>query len=111
MVAAAVNGDDLTFTVGEGVMVNDANVILADVMASNGIIHVIDKVLMPPVPITEADGDICYNMYTHTIAAGASFDECMSYALLCRLRNERSNIHRLLQPGNSHPQHGKPRGV
>ena len=80
MVAAAVNGDDLTFTVGEGVMVNDANVILADVAASNGIIHVIDKVLMPPVPITEADGDICYNMYTHTIAAGASFDECMSYA-------------------------------
>ena len=80
MVAPAVNGDDLTFTVGEGVMVNDANVILADVAASNGIIHVIDKVLMPPVPITEADGDICYNMYTHTIAAGASFDECMSYA-------------------------------
>ena len=80
MVAAAVNGDDLTFTVGEGVLVNDANVILADVAASNGIIHVIDKVLMPPVPITEADGDICYNMYTHTIAAGASFDECMSYA-------------------------------
>ncbi len=80
MVAAAVNGDDLTFTVGEGVMVNDANVILADVAASNGIIHVIDKVLMPPIPITEADGDICYNMYTHTIAAGASFDECMSYA-------------------------------
>ena len=40
LVAAAVNGDDLTFTVGDGVMVNDANVILADVMASNGIIHV-----------------------------------------------------------------------
>ena len=80
MVAAAVNGDDLTFTVGNGVMVNDANVVLADVMASNGIIHVIDKVLIPPVPVTEADGDICYNMYTHTIAAGASFDECMAYA-------------------------------
>ncbi len=80
LVAAAVNGDDLTFTVGEGVMVNDANVILADVQASNGIIHVIDKVLMPPVPVTEADGDVCYNMYTHTIAAGASFDECMAYA-------------------------------
>ncbi len=80
LVAAAVNGDDLTFTVGDGVMVNDANVILADVMASNGIIHVIDKVLIPPVPVTEADGDICYNMYTHTIAAGAPFDECMAYA-------------------------------
>ena len=80
LVATAVNGDDLTFTVGEGVMVNDANVILADVQASNGIIHVIDRVLMPPVPVTEADGDVCYNMYTHTIAAGASFDECMAYA-------------------------------
>ena len=48
LVAAAVNGDDLSFTVGEGVMVNDANVVLADVPASNGVIHVIDKVLMPP---------------------------------------------------------------
>ena len=61
-------------------MVNDANVILADVEASNGIIHVIDKVLIPPVPVTEADGDICYNVYTHAIAAGASFEECMAYA-------------------------------
>ena len=80
LVAAAVNGDDLTFTVGEGVMVNDANVVLADVPASNGVIHVIDKVLMPPADVTEADGDICYNMHTHTIAAGASFTECMAYA-------------------------------
>ena len=48
MSATAVNGDDLSFTVGEGVMVNDANVVLADVPASNGVIHVIDKVLMPP---------------------------------------------------------------
>ncbi|MEC8788874.1 MAG: plastocyanin/azurin family copper-binding protein, partial [Candidatus Thermoplasmatota archaeon] len=29
-------------------VVNDANVTLADVVASNGVIHVIDKVLMPP---------------------------------------------------------------
>ena len=43
----------IIFTVGEGVMVNDANVILADVMASNGIIHVIDKVLMPPADLVD----------------------------------------------------------
>ena len=48
MTVAAYNGDDLTFSVGEGVKVNDANVTLADVPASNGVIHVIDKVLMPP---------------------------------------------------------------
>jgi uncharacterized surface protein with fasciclin (FAS1) repeats len=30
-----------------GVKINDATVITADVKASNGIIHVIDKVLLP----------------------------------------------------------------
>ena len=56
MTATMVNGDDATFTVGDGVMINDANVILADVMASNGIIHVIDKVLMPPADAPATPG-------------------------------------------------------
>ncbi|MAI40216.1 MAG: hypothetical protein CMA09_02815 [Euryarchaeota archaeon] len=47
MTADAVNGQPLSFTVNGGVMVNDANVTLADVNTSNGIIHVIDKVLTP----------------------------------------------------------------
>ena len=47
MTANAVNGQPLAFTVGDGVMVNDANVTLADVNTSNGVIHVIDKVLTP----------------------------------------------------------------
>ena len=42
-----VNGQPLAFSLENGVMVNDANVTLADVVASNGIIHVIDKVLTP----------------------------------------------------------------
>lgn len=29
-------------------MVNDANVIAVDIMASNGVIHVIDTVILPP---------------------------------------------------------------
>jgi uncharacterized surface protein with fasciclin (FAS1) repeats len=33
---------------GGGVTVNDAKVVTADVDASNGVIHVIDKVIMPP---------------------------------------------------------------
>jgi transforming growth factor-beta-induced protein len=46
---ATLNGADVTITVdGETVMVNDANVVAVDVMASNGIIHVIDSVLLPP---------------------------------------------------------------
>jgi uncharacterized surface protein with fasciclin (FAS1) repeats len=44
-----VNGASVTITVdGDAVMVNDANVIATDVFASNGVIHVIDAVLLPP---------------------------------------------------------------
>jgi uncharacterized surface protein with fasciclin (FAS1) repeats len=31
-------------------MVNDANVTATDIKASNGVIHVIDTVLLPPAP-------------------------------------------------------------
>ena len=34
-------------TFKKSVMVNDANVTATDIMASNGVIHVIDKVIMP----------------------------------------------------------------
>ncbi len=49
MMAPTVNGAQLNIKVTNGkVMVNDAHVVKADVKASNGVIHVIDKVLMPP---------------------------------------------------------------
>ena len=51
LTATAVNGDILTFAVGDSVMVNDATVTTPDVMASNGVIHVIDKVLIPPADL------------------------------------------------------------
>ena len=47
LTANTVNGNPIAFTVGDGVMVNNANVTLADVNTSNGVIHVIDKVLTP----------------------------------------------------------------
>jgi uncharacterized surface protein with fasciclin (FAS1) repeats len=44
-----VNGAAVLISVdGENVMVNDANVLAVDIEASNGVIHVIDKVLLPP---------------------------------------------------------------
>ncbi|MGV8898022.1 MAG: fasciclin domain-containing protein [Burkholderiaceae bacterium] len=44
---ATVQGDKLTITTDSGVKVNNAKVVTTDVMASNGVIHVIDTVLMP----------------------------------------------------------------
>jgi uncharacterized surface protein with fasciclin (FAS1) repeats len=43
-----VEGSDITITTDGGVKVNDANVTATDVDASNGVIHVIDAVLVPP---------------------------------------------------------------
>jgi uncharacterized surface protein with fasciclin (FAS1) repeats len=42
-----VEGARLTITPGNGVMVNNAHVTRADITASNGVIHVIDTVLLP----------------------------------------------------------------
>ena len=45
--AATVQGETLAIDATSGVKINDANVTAADVAASNGVIHVIDKVLLP----------------------------------------------------------------
>ncbi len=47
MTAETVEGSEVTIGTEGGVTVNDANVTTADIEASNGVIHVIDKVLMP----------------------------------------------------------------
>ena len=65
-----LNGDNATFTVDNGsVMINDANVTTADVAASNGIIHVIDKVLMPPAdePVLEDIATVATNTGVHDV--------------------------------------------
>jgi uncharacterized surface protein with fasciclin (FAS1) repeats len=44
-----VNGKMLNITVrGDAVMLNDAKVTATDIAASNGVIHVIDRVILPP---------------------------------------------------------------
>ncbi|MDF3605343.1 fasciclin domain-containing protein [Paracoccus sp. DMF-8] len=48
MSAATVQGGEVTFTLDGGAKVNDANITTADIAASNGVIHVIDAVIMPP---------------------------------------------------------------
>ena len=42
-----VQGSDLTVTTSGGVMVDKAKVVKTDIVADNGVIHVIDTVIMP----------------------------------------------------------------
>ena len=47
--AKTVNGAMVKVSTDHGkVMINDATVVKADIPASNGVIHVIDKVILPP---------------------------------------------------------------
>jgi uncharacterized surface protein with fasciclin (FAS1) repeats len=45
---ATVQGEEVAIDATAGVVVGGANVIIADIEAKNGIIHVIDKVILPP---------------------------------------------------------------
>lgn len=53
-----VNGANIALSLsGDSLLVNTSTVTSTDVMADNGVIHVIDAVLMPPAP-TESDANI-----------------------------------------------------
>ncbi len=61
------NGDSVAITVREGnLFINDSQVITADIEASNGIIHVIDAVLIPP-----ADEEPLGNIVEVAVANGS----------------------------------------
>merc|ERR1712014_304319 len=42
-----LNGESVKISAGDSVMINNAKVVKADIMTSNGVIHVIDTVLLP----------------------------------------------------------------
>ena len=47
MEAKTVNGETVMIDLDNGAMVDDAKVVTADIAATNGVIHVIDKVILP----------------------------------------------------------------
>ena len=47
MTAPTVNGENITVDLSDGVKINESIVSAADIQASNGVVHVIDSVLVP----------------------------------------------------------------
>ena len=72
-----LQGQDITVTLlTSGVMINQAMVTVADIQTGNGVVHVIDAVLLPQAPQTNTILDIVVNSADHdtleaaVIAAG-----------------------------------------
>jgi uncharacterized surface protein with fasciclin (FAS1) repeats len=65
-------GEDITVTIGmNGVMINNAMVTVADITADNGVVHVIDAVLLPPAPQTTTVVDVIVNSDVHNTLEAA----------------------------------------
>jgi len=66
-------GEDITVTIGmNGVMINNATVVVADITATNGVVHVIDAVLLPPAPQpTTTVVDVIVNSNVHNTLEAA----------------------------------------
>jgi len=48
-----LNGQNITVDLSMGVMINDANVTSADILSDNGVVHVLDRVLLPTATSSE----------------------------------------------------------
>jgi len=69
--AETVQGSSVGISVmGESVMVDDANVIITDIEGSNGVIHVIDAVIIPPAEEVATEEVVAPQMIEITDALG-----------------------------------------
>ena len=54
LTAETLRGAEVSFSVSDGmVMINEAEIVATDIEASNGVIHVIDSVILPPEDIVD----------------------------------------------------------
>ena len=82
MEVTTLQGQDVTVTINaDGVFINDAQVTVADLTADNGVVHVIDAVLVPETDETTTVFDIIDGSDDHTILTTAVMEADLVGAL------------------------------
>ena len=76
-------GENVTVTIDMdmNVFINNAQVTVADIEAGNGVVHVIDAVLLPPAPVTNTVVDVIVNSEDHTLLEAAVIEAGLVEAL------------------------------
>ena len=76
MMITTLQGGEVSVSITDGmVMIGNANVIVADITADNGVVHVIDAILVPEMPTNTvfdiiANSDVHNTLETAIVAAG-----------------------------------------
>ena len=81
--ATTLLGADVTVTINDdGIFINDAQVTVADIVTDNGVVHVIDAVLLPPTePETTTVVDVIVNSDVHNLLEAAVIEADLAGAL------------------------------
>ncbi len=72
IMATTLNGADVEVAINDvGVFINNAQVIFADILTTNGVVHVIDAVLLPPAPLPASVVDVIVGSDNHNTLEAA----------------------------------------
>ncbi len=81
-----LNGKDITVTINaDGVFINNAKVTFADVLADNGVVHVIDAVLLPPSATDESNDKDRIAVYPNPSTRGLTIESANGGSVSAKL--------------------------
>jgi len=106
--AQTVQGEWLAVSTADGVMVDQANVVATDIVAENGVIHVIDAVLLPKAVLAALTGQTLASDYVFLTMPDTAGVGVSGTASIIDLGNGMTNVQVILDgtpAGGNHPIH------
>ena len=106
--AQTVQGEWLAVSTDDGVQVDQANVVATDIVAENGVIHVIDAVLLPKAVLAALSGQTLASGFVFVDMADTAGAGVSGRALITDMGNGTSHVQVVLDgtpAGGNHPIH------